>query len=224
LGNSNEKWNKTHKIKDGVDYKICNQCNEYLPSTNEYFYINKTNKTDGLYPYCIECAILKSKEWNKDNPEQYQKLKEKHNANRPMNQIMSTRLSSHRRRKSGKHKEWQRGNPDKIKLYNSMKHKHNITRDEWFACLDYFDWCCAYCNCSYKEHIIKVGEQLHKDHVNHDGHDYIDNCVPACKSCNTSKHNKEFANWYNKYNINFSESRLKKIIDWVETGWQEWTE
>jgi hypothetical protein len=51
------------------DLKQCTICLEEYPRTAEYFYVNKSNKTDGLYPYCKTCASKKSRKWEKENVE-----------------------------------------------------------------------------------------------------------------------------------------------------------
>ena len=63
-----------------MNTKRCNRHKEYfpeetdqIPATSEFFYKNKSNKTDGLYPYCKRCAIIKSGKWNKENPESTKK-------------------------------------------------------------------------------------------------------------------------------------------------------
>ena len=51
-----------------MNYKKCSICEDELPTTKEYFYENKSNKVDGLFPYCKRCSSLKSQNWQKDNP------------------------------------------------------------------------------------------------------------------------------------------------------------
>jgi 5-methylcytosine-specific restriction endonuclease McrA len=113
---------------------------------------------------------------------------------------------------------WRKENPDKVKEYNkdrNMHKKHEITNEEWFECLDYFNNSCAYCGITEEEQVRLYGEQFHKEHVIQNGSNYIDNCVPSCTSCNTSKNTKEFNDWYNYKNINFTQKRLDKIIEWM---------
>ncbi|MED3550181.1 hypothetical protein [Cytobacillus praedii] len=40
------KFNETHKFIDGVDHKVCKDCGNWFPSTNEYFYENGSNNID----------------------------------------------------------------------------------------------------------------------------------------------------------------------------------
>jgi hypothetical protein len=41
--------------------------NEWFPCSEDYFYSNKSNKTDGLCPYCKECAKEKAANWKYKN-------------------------------------------------------------------------------------------------------------------------------------------------------------
>lgn len=203
-------------------HKRCSICKEWIKCNKEYFYKNSKNKSDGFYPYCKSCSVEKSKKWNKDNNEKtltYQKKRNDLQQNRE-----KRRLSEKRRREQGLVKEWWVNNKYRNKKYMVNHTNHKITQEEWEACLDYFDWSCAYCGYLYDVHLEIEGQQLHKDHINHNGHDYIDNCAPACRTCNTSKHDKEFNEWYNENNPSYKEERLSKIIHWLEVDWIAWTE
>ena len=71
-------YEETHKIIDGIEYKVCKGiCGEWYPMSNEYFYKNKSNKTDGYHTYCKVCASKKSRQWEIDNPEKYKALNKK---------------------------------------------------------------------------------------------------------------------------------------------------
>ena len=53
---------------------------------------------------------------------------------------------------------------------------------------------------------------LHKEHFDDEGTNTIDNCVPACKSCNSSKGVKPFENWFSG-----EEWRKVKIYKWLNS-------
>ncbi|TVY09887.1 HNH endonuclease [Paenibacillus cremeus] len=207
-----------------MEYKLCNTCLQWFPCNSEYYYKNKQNKMDGYNAYCKECTIKKSKLWQKENPEQYKKLKEKHNANRPENQVVSTRLSSKRRLKDGRHKEWQQSERGKLAHKKSRERrkakKHIISKEEWTKCKLYFDDSCAYCGLHISEHFIKyAGEfkwtDLHKEHVDDNGANDLSNCIPSCKNCNSQKWEFDLDEWYNEHNPFFTYERLLKINKWL---------
>lgn len=84
-----------------------------------------------------------------------------------------------------------------------------LTPEQWIKTLESFDNCCVYC-----------GERLdnpQQDHViplSAGGGYTKKNMLPACKSCNSSKHNRELEVWYKRQPF-FSPERLKKIHKWI---------
>lgn len=193
--------------------KVCNQCGKSKELSE--FYSQK--KENGIYynPKCKSCCVKNAKEWRKENPEQF-KI-----SNRSYKR-KSKYLPKHARhqqtyRENGNLKKWQQNNKDKLKIYRlSRAHKkHTITDDQWKSCLDYFDQSCAYCGMKNDEHKILFNERLHMEHVDHKGKNDLSNCIPSCKSCNSSKGEKSLTDWYNEQNQNYTDERLKSISKWL---------
>lgn len=208
-------YDYNHKYINDIEYKLCSDCNEWHPMNEEYFYKNKSSP-DGFNPYCKNATKNKYIVWRQENYEHYLDGQRKRNLEPPMK--AAKRRYNQTDKKKQKQLEWQRENKDKIKIYNDHRkqHKeHDITDEEWFACLDYFNNTCAYCGLSELIQIEIYNEQFHKEHVNHNGSNYIDNCVPSCTKCNASKNDSEFNDWYNDKNELFSKRRLNKIINWM---------
>ncbi|KAF6565418.1 HNH endonuclease [Paenibacillus sp. EKM202P] len=214
----------SHRFFEGEQQKLCSNCNQWYPCNEIYFYKNPSNKKDGLNPKCKQCNISNSTKWNKENYEKTLTFQKQRN-DKPQNKE-KRRLSEKKRRENGLLRDWQRKNKDKLKLYRQKRFNksHEITQDEWSRCLEYFEWKCAYCDMTQEIHFAVNGQQLHRDHVIHDGSNFIDNCVPACKECNSSKHDKELTEWYNKKFIHFDENRFAKVIQWVTKDWIIFTE
>lgn len=88
----------------------------------------------------------------------------------------------------------------------------DFTHQERKECLIYFGGECAYCG-----HTPKTRhERLTMDHlvpVSRGGTTTGDNIVPACSSCNSSKNDMEFKEWFMKQSF-FSQDRLNKIFKW----------
>lgn len=97
-------------------------------------------------------------------------------------------------------KLWRRKNPDKAKIairhswYRRGIRKRNSkgihTDLEWRKLLEKYENKCAYC---------KVEKATTKDHIEalfNGGTDDIQNILPACKSCNSSKHTRNLNDWY----------------------------
>jgi 5-methylcytosine-specific restriction endonuclease McrA len=74
-----------------------------------------------------------------------------------------------------------------------------------------FGHCCAYCGAT---------EDLHIEHVvpiSFGGTHVLSNIVPACKSCNFSKRDKDAESWYRQQPF-FCEKRWRKILRMMGTG------
>ena len=198
---------------------MCNKCNKWFPSTTEYFYKNKDNGIDGLFPYCKKCNMEKSAQWAKDNPERRKELK--CNFDSKPDSKKRRRKYNKMRVKNGEYKKWIINNPDKLKEYMSKHQNHDITDTEWDSCLKYFNYSCAYCGMHQYDAKEKYDNYLHKEHVIHDGANDLSNCIPACKSCNSLKWQYKIEDWYNDQNKIFDENRYNKIIKWINEDYKE---
>lgn len=199
--------------------KQCLVCLIYFEATLENFYKHNTNK-DGLYPYCKECAKFKTKKWQSENYDYFLEETKKSAQRRRVNPEIAQyhRNKSNEQRMTGYHREWQRNNKDKVKFYQQQRwssKKHNISENEWKRCKEYFDYCCAYCGMSEQDHKEKFKQQLHKEHVIHEGRNDIKNCVTSCKQCNGSKHTKSLNQWFNTDNPNYTRERYLRIYQWL---------
>lgn len=199
--------------------KKCNICNDYK-ELNEFYSQKKYSKKNGEYiyfqPYCKECGKKKSKEWQLNNHDKRIETLNKYNA--------TDKAKSHfykfnkQYRDSGRYREWQSKNKDKLKMYHDLRmahKKHKISKSEWEKCLNYFNNECAYCGMSQEESLSINNQVLHKEHVDYNGDNDLSNNIPACKSCNSSKSKIEFDSWYNESNNYFTKTRYEKIMNWI---------
>lgn len=213
-------WNKTHKTIDGIDHKQCSICEGWLPSTEGYFYKRKDNSIDGLNPYCKPCTSNKSNKYQKENPEQTKAYGRKQYRRKKQYFIENAQRWNKENENKVKilQREWRRSNKDKLTQYRLKREAtktHEISQKEWEECKYYFDYKCAYCGFPETEHKKMYNQQLHKEHVDHEGSNKLDNCVPSCKNCNSSKNVKELNEWYNEDNENFTYERINKIYKWL---------
>jgi hypothetical protein len=227
------RYEQSHKTINNMLHKKCSKHNEYfpeesewMPCTEEYFYKNKSNKADGLNTYCKKCNIKKSSIFMYANFDKHRESVNRNNSKPERKEQL--KYNSINRRLNGKYLEWQRNNPEKVKEYSKEREqnkKHKINEYEWLLCKEYFNNCCAYCGLPVEQHyytrkgITKQGD-FHKEHVDHLGSNDLSNCVPACKSCNTSKHTATLDEWYNENNPNFTYYRLNKILKWLNEDYQ----
>ena len=118
--------------------------------------------------------------------------------------------------------KWQINNKDKIKIYyNNHKENYviytqnrnakikklgnNLSKEQWDKIKNDFDNKCAYCGNENRltvEHFIPVTEN---------GELSVNNIIPVCQSCNSSKCNTNFFIWYPKYKF-YSKKREKNIL------------
>ena len=240
-------YNQNHKEINGIIYKKCNKHNVYfseddpwLPCTEEYFYKNPKNKTDGLYPYCIKCAIKSASERqqkHRDNLLLYKKKYYNKNKEKMKSQSATNRKSkpNYYKEKTKEYRESQKGK-EKYKIYNlkRQKKKHIMTKNEWMHTKNYFknengEWSCAYCGLSINDHLIERKGKLtiydfHKEHVIDNGRNDIKNCVPSCQSCNSEKGTKTLNEWYNPNNPKYTYERYYKIYLWMRYDCKKYTE
>jgi 5-methylcytosine-specific restriction endonuclease McrA len=233
------------------EVKICRKCGRELPSTTEYFYKSKQNK-DGLMGKCKTCAIEYQKiyyEENADGIKEHTKKRYKENAERERERKKkyqrenADKVKQYYRKNITMFKEYQKEyrekNADKIKRIIRKWHKENpakntyyqqirksikkalpatLTAEQWLQIKDDFDNRCAYCGKKKKltqDHFIplsKGGEYTHN------------NIMPVCKSCNSSKQDKDFFEWYPEYKY-FSKERENKVIEYLnyKNGYQQLT-
>ena len=105
-------------------------------------------------------------------------------------------------------------NPEKCAIYSQRRRARKrqldstLTFEQWENIKEDFNHKCAYCGKEDKlaqEHFLplsKGGEYTHN------------NIIPACKSCNSSKHDKLFHEWYPNHK-NYSKKREKTILKYL---------
>lgn len=195
----------------------CTKCKETYSDVCKNFY---SSNEKFLQP-CKSCRSAYQKKYNVENAERLAKYhKFYYIRNREF-------MLDHHRDYYNKNKEdrleyckqYRTENKHKLKEYNDKRyHKnHKISEYEWQKCKEYFDNGCAYCGLSESEHRILYKQDLHKEHVVLDGRNDIKNCVPSCKSCNSSKRKQSFNNWYNCKNKKYTIFRYHRICTWVKT-------
>lgn len=187
---------KKQYYKDNKD-----RCREY----NKLYY--KNNK---------EYFINHHKKYYKENREElieytrryYQENKEK------VSQYQKQCRENNREKFNERNRKWCRKNPEKIKARGQRRKAKKIgliatlTDKQWEQIKQYFNNRCAYCG---KE------LDLQQDHfipLSKGGEYTINNIIPACRSCNASKKDKLFSEWYPKYRY-YSKKREKTILNFL---------
>lgn len=205
------RYRLTHKVasvkKCSQGIKKCKECGIELNTDNCY----KNNGGKYFYTLCKKCSNAKN---NKKLKERYNsdiefKEKVKQNALNYYNSMgyNERKLMISKRKKTEafkinhvKSKQMRRARESKL--------AYTFSISEWEYCKMKFDNKCAYCGREsplHQEHFIalsKSGEYTHN------------NILPACRSCNASKNNKDFFEWYPKYR-HYSKKREKFILEYL---------
>jgi len=221
-----EKYWLNRKIINDILYKKCTKCLEWYPETEEYFYMrNKSKLKLGLNAECKKCTSKQSlkyinEHWDGfiENVRRYIR-NPKGKAAMKRNQIKQT--------EKGNRKKYRQNNPDKMKQYAQDKmHKfHDISTKEWKSCCEIFNWKCAYCGKTYEENYKENKERFHKEHVDNEGYLDLRNCVPACKNCNSIKHEMKLDELFEaRYIDTFTKDRYDKIVWWINEGYKDYIE
>lgn len=218
-----------------MEFKKCtnNECGEFLPANKNYFYSQKTvTKKHGvryrLNSWCKKCTNKKAAKYRQENIEICRARELNYYHSDP---IRKERKKSGYRKHRNEHKEeyalrlaiWQKDNPDRVSKHHqhrAMHQKHEISVLEWEECKKYFNHRCAYCGLGIEDHYINWKGQyilgdFHKDHFDHEGNNGLENCIPACKRCNTSKHNIKFEQWYSHLNDDYAKERFERVKRWI---------
>lgn len=218
-----EKWDREHKIIDGVIHKWCNYKNHWVQMNNDNFYKNDKNSIDGYSTKCIPCDIERAKANAKANPERVKIGWKKQNDNASLERILYKRAQARKSRENGFEIIWRKQHPERCNELSSQHRIHDITTAEWNACLKEFGYKCAYCGMTLEEHLKEIKQTLHKEHVDHTGYNDLRNAVPACRSCNVSKWQFVMEEWYEQQPF-YSESKYNFIMWWLTEGYTYYIE
>lgn len=171
---------------------------------------------------------LDSKKYRNENIEVYRKRSNEYDrTHKERRKEINEKYRNEKAEEKKKYQsDWLKNNVEKVKEYFSNRKIHDITKNEWIACKEYFEYKCAYCGLPINEHEKPYRGKLvscdfHKEHVDDNGSNGLDNCVPACHSCNSKKWKFDFDEWYNKENPIYSIDRYNKIIQWLEEDYRK---
>lgn len=92
-----------------------------------------------------------------------------------------------------------------------------LTIEQWISIKKDFNNSCAYCGATEESHIKETGEQLHQEHfipISEGGEYTHNNIIPSCRSCNCSKGDRDFFEWYPVHE-NYNEDRERIILEYL---------
>lgn len=233
-------WHKDKKAKDGFrsDCKKCrNKEGKFYRTNNQDAIIkNRENNRERNREYFRRYKLENEEKVKKKNVKyrerNKEKLKEKHRLWRSENiEHLNEQYREYYRKNKGqiRHKknllykenikEMRSKGRIRTQRYLATKREleNTLTEEQWEFSLAYFDERCAYCGSERSVVIENTGEDLHQEHfipLSKGGGYTADNIIPSCKSCNSSKGNKNFFDWYKKQNY-YSIDRESKIKSYL---------
>lgn len=226
-------WSKNHRVnKNNIVERQCTQCGEWKEEDiNNFSFKNKTIPEKGFFPWCKICNTKRqlNKYYNDGGITKQKTIDAAAIRYHTVESDKEIKLKNgNRQREEGYQSNWFKNNPEKCRDYTKRHRIHDITEKEWRGCLKVFDNQCAYCGLPIEEHIVKrkgkyIIMNFHKDHVDDDGANDLRNAVPACQSCNSSKHVSSLDEWYKRQNF-FDRDKYNKILWWISEGYLDYIE
>ena len=175
-----------------VTHKTCSKCKLFLDC---YDFCKKRNEVDGLDVFCKQCKKKIKKSYYTENRSVIiRKAKTWAALNKSKRKIIQERYRV-------KH-----ALPLSVK--NKILNSDLVSEKDWLGIVDIFNGCCAYC--------LKQGK-LSMDHfrpLSKGGCHSSNNIVPACRSCNSSKHDDLIFEWVPRFygpNGRLSKSTLGQL-------------
>lgn len=198
---ANKEYREKNKEKITVQQKQYREENKekiqkYLESTRELRKEKSRKRWEANKKYFIE----KAKEWKQENKERVKLYKRK---NRERERILERKRY---RTEEGRKKAQMRHN-NYLAKKNALL--NDFTLEEWKECTNHFNTQCAYCGC--------IGVTLEQEHfipVSKNGAFTKSNILPACRSCNASKRDCDFFEWYPKQEF-YSKERKHQILKYL---------
>ncbi|NFI95603.1 HNH endonuclease [Clostridium botulinum] len=218
-----------------MESKICTKCERKLPISA--FYKDKKTKC-GYRSQCKECIKIYNKtgkELKEYNNKYYEENKERLRETRKKyyeehkEYFFNHRKKYYKDNKTKKlnlSKKWRENNREKVAAYSRKWAKNNLvkiriknqrrlakkkqiyanfTEEQWRKIKNAFNNKCAYCGQELplsQEHFVPLSK----------GGEYtLNNIIPSCRHCNSSKCNKDFFDWYPKYEF-YSKKREQAIL------------
>lgn len=204
--------------------KKCSKCGEYKPANVEYYGKDKKNK-DGLRGLCRVCYSEQQKKYYNENKKKILNYKKQYyldNADKILERDRIYQEKNAEKIRAYK-RQYKKENRD---LFNSYKQKRKAKKDklpatltaqQWEATKKAFDYGCAYCGMFEERHLQEFGENLHQDHfvpLSKGGGYTLENIVPACRRCNSSKGDRLFEEWYPNYEF-YDRKREIRILTFL---------
>jgi len=207
--------------------RIAEHMKQYYQENKEYFtecskQYQQENKeriaerTKHYYQENKEYIAERRKQYRQENKGYIAEQKKQHQQNNKesITEYSKQYRQDNKERLSEYRKQYCQENPEKCAIHKQRRRARKrqldstLTPEQWENIKENFNHKCAYCGKEDKlaqEHFLplsKGGEYTHN------------NIVPACKSCNSSKGNKLFHEWYPSYE-HYNKAREKHLLQYL---------
>lgn len=211
------------------EFKKCSKCGTEKPCTDDYFR-KHIHGRHGFRSICRDCDKTIQKEWRKNHPDYYVRYHYDDGYDKQKRELYNKKYQeANKERLAARRKEYRELNREKINKSNNLYRINNTDRvnlliqryhakkkglsndfskEQWNDCKNYFNCYCAYCGNK---------KPLTMDHfipVSAGGELTINNVLPVCKPCNSSKNAKGFFEWYPRQAF-YSKARERKILKYL---------
>lgn len=149
------------------------------------------------------------RELHRDQSIQYSRQYHKENA-----ELYAQYRSKNKERNAQMSRLWKRSNLDKCLILEQKRRAikanlpANFTAEQWEVCKRHFNNRCAYCGEEKKlvqDHFVALSK----------GGSYTsENIIPSCQRCNSSKNNRDFAEWYPRQ-ATYNKANEQKILSYI---------
>lgn len=197
-------------------FRVCTCCGVRKPITD---FGQRGN--GGFYSQCRSCVNELTKQYAAENHDLVIERKRRYHKEykAKIDEYNRQYYKSHSGEIKQRVRDWEAANPERrreneiIGLHDRRFRKAGLnskfTRGDWKTCKEYFtedgEIRCAYCGKPIKrvtiDHVIPITSG---------GGNAIDNIVPACSRCNSSKSSRPFEEWYREQPF-YSQDRENKI-------------
>lgn len=195
-------------------YRVCWTCGQTYPETREFFvWSNK----QGVGRRCRPCANRVNKETR--DPEKARLYEQRRDKERNKQRAAEYRAKYPEKVRESMRRSQQK-HPETFRLGTQRRRARKrqlpdtFTREDWAQCLEWWNGCCAYCGTQQgfwtkitADHFIPLSADCSPGTVR-------ENMIPACLSCNSSKHTRDATEWTVK---KFGQRQAKRILERIQS-------
>lgn len=202
--------------KDGYR-NICKRC--HIETIEKCSEVHKEDKAKYMKQYCKknkEILSKKHRQYYKKNKEAFDNHNKKYyeENKETLNDLRKKYYKENKKDVLNRVKLYRKKHKDKYSFMNGRRRARKLALpstlifEQWNQIKEHFNNKCCYCGRELpleQEHFIPLSK----------GGEYtINNIVPACKSCNSSKSAQNFLKWYPKHEY-YSKEREIAILDFL---------